>query len=96
MFTDAQLQEIVKNQIEKDEKLGDQAGGSGHLGFVSYRIKKISDPEESQVEKGRTWKISYEYVTIVETEFTYYPDNPPYESLHEKTIILDDSGTIIE
>ena len=92
MFSKEQLNNIVKKKIETDEVLGDQVGGSGHMGNVSYEIDKIEDPVK--IEDG--WKITYEYTTSVITEFTIWPDNPPYESRHSKSITVNDSGEIIK
>jgi len=91
MFTKEQLNNIVRNKIESDEVLGDRAGGSGHMSNVSYDVDKIDNPVK--IKKG--WKIFYEYTTSVITEFTIWPDNPPYESRHSKYIIVNDSGEII-
>ena len=95
MITESKLKDIVKAKITQDEDLGDQAGGSGHLGHVSYLIDSIRKPERVQTDVGDEWKISYDYTLIVETEFTYYPDNPPREYKYRKTIIIDDDGEII-
>ena len=53
MFTKEQLNIIVRNKIESDEVLGDQAGGSGHMSNVSYDVDKIDNPVK--IKKG--WKI---------------------------------------
>jgi hypothetical protein len=90
-FTDQRLQEIIEAQIAKDEKLGSQSGGSGHLGEVGYVLDGVDEP----VRRGEGWEVTYRYTTIITTEFTVYPDNPPYEYGHEKTITLDDEGKII-
>jgi hypothetical protein len=36
MFSDLKLKNIVNAKISEDETLGDQVGGSGHLGYVTY------------------------------------------------------------
>jgi hypothetical protein len=85
MISKDKIENIVKQRIETDEKLGDQAGGSGHMGNVSYRIDNIDTRE---IEDGKM-EIAYKYTLITITEFTYYPDNPPYESSRENTVIID-------
>ena len=95
MFTEPELRDIIKDKISHDEKLAEQVGGSGHLGYVSYKIDSIGKPERIQIEAGDGWKIIYAYTVIVETEFTYYPDNPPYEYKYKKTNIIDDKRKII-
>jgi len=85
------VEQIVRNQIETIEKLGDQAGGSGHKGHITYRVDDI---QTSLLEDGST-EVSYNYTLMVETEFTYYPDNPPYEIPVTGIIFLDPQGNII-
>ena len=95
MFSDSDPRDIVNAKIKEDEDLGEKVGGSGHLGFITYEIDKICKPEGVKTQKGQAWEITYVYTIIVETEFTHYPDNPPYERKYKKTIIVDDKGNII-
>lgn len=92
MFSKEKIRDIVDYRIKMDEKLGDQAGGSGHMSHVDYVINEINEP----VISGANWKIRYKYTIIITTEFTYYPDNPPYEYPHTNEIIIDAEGKIIE
>ena len=95
MFSEKNLKDIVDKQISKDEKLGDQAGGSGHMSYVSYSIDEIKKPEKAKIDGKDCWKIEYHYTLTVETEFTYYPDNPPYTYKYGKTIFVDGDGNLI-
>ena len=61
-FTDEKLREIVEGQIRKDENLGSQSGGSGHMGHVEYVLDGIDEP----VKTGEAWDITYKYTVIVE------------------------------
>ena len=90
MFTKKEVEEIIKKKIESDEKLGEQSGGSGHLCYVSYRLKDFlsKDLPDNQVQ------IHYKYSIFVETEFTYEPDNPAYEYKHSKIIVVDKNKNI--
>jgi len=87
MLSNIDIENIVKQNIETDESLGDQAGGSGHMGNVSYRIDDI---KTSKTRPGKL-EISYKYTLITVTEFTYYPDNPPYETSKENTMVVNES-----
>jgi len=78
-----QIEKIVRQKIESDENLGSQAGGSGHLGHVSYEINKLNFEEVND-----EYVVEYDYTLYTETEFTYYPDNPPYESSYRKRLTL--------
>ncbi|MBI4649459.1 MAG: hypothetical protein HY738_23385 [Bacteroidia bacterium] len=92
MFTKDELKEILISRIESDEKLGYQAGSGDHIGHIDYDLDTFSEPIE--VEKG--WLVSYEYLTVVTTEFTIWPENPPMVYRHKKAIIIDEYGKIIE
>ena len=91
-FNTVEIRNIVSNQIEKDESLGEQVGGSGHLGYVDFQIDSIDEPKK--VPEG--WEITYRYTVSVTTEFTIYPDNPPSENGYEKTIVVDEKGDLVK
>ena len=95
MFTESEVRNIIQTKTRQDENIGEQVGGSGHSGYVSYEIVNINKPERVQTGTRDGWRITYVYILIVETEFTYYPDNPPYEYKYRKTVIIDDKGQII-
>lgn len=91
MITEKGIEELIKSYIEKTENLGEQFGGSGHLSFTSYQLiefkhEKINDDQV---------RARFTYIVSVETEFTYYPDNPPYETEYEKEIVIDKENKII-
>ncbi len=90
MLSEAKLREIVEQDIRTHEKLGDQTGGSGHHAYTSYSIDKIEVPRKLD-DDAEKWIIEYSYTIIVETEFTYYPDNPPYEYEHEGRVLGNSS-----
>jgi len=77
-FSPEKIREQVAHKIAKTHQLGYKSGGSGHLGHISFEIDKIEEPQ--QTDKG--WLVDYEYTLIIETEFTYYPDNPPHTEPH--------------
>jgi len=86
-----EVEKLIRSYIEKIENLGEQSGGSGHLSFTSYQLiefdhKKINDDQV---------KARFTYIVVVDTEFTYYPDNPPYETEYEKKIVIDKEKNII-
>ncbi|MFC2102647.1 hypothetical protein ACFLS7_06590 [Bacteroidota bacterium] len=91
MLTEEKIKEIVDAHILKTEKLGDRAGGSGHMSFVYHRIDGI---ESRPLNEGKT-EISFDYTLLTETEFTYYPDNPPYESPYKGVIVVNSEGQVI-
>ncbi len=91
MLSDEKIKEIVETRIQRTEKLGFQSGGSGHMGHVSFRIDDIKSRD---LEGGKT-EISFSYILMVETEFTYYPDNPPYEYPASGTLLIESNDQIL-
>ncbi len=92
MSDNYEIEKLVGSFIEANHKLGDQAGGSGHLSFVSYFINDIKTQELMNGKK----LVRFSYTISVESEFTIYPDNPPYESHYSMQILVDDKNQIIE
>ncbi len=85
MITREELEKMIIEKIESEEKLGEQSGGSGHMGFVDYTIDNIDEPVLT--EEG--YSVSYNYTLIITTEFTYEPDNPPYRVPVSKSLLID-------
>lgn len=92
MFSDEQIEKIIRKKIESEEKLGTHAGGSGHLNDISYNIDDIQEP----VKCDEGWEVTYQYTIVVISEFTVWPDNPPHEHRNAKKIILDEKGNIVK
>jgi len=92
LFNKDEISKIVWKQIEKDESLGEQVGGSGHLSHISCTIDGVDEPKK--VPEG--WEVTYRYTVSITTEFTIYPDNPPRENGYEKTIVVDEKGDVIK
>jgi hypothetical protein len=91
MLSEKDIEELIKKQISKDEKTGEHAGGSGHLSFVTSSI----DQTVIKKEEKNHLVITYWYTISIESEFTCYPDNPPYVNHYKRTIIIDKKGRII-
>jgi hypothetical protein len=87
---------IAKAHIEKEHSIGESAGGSGHLGYTSIKGLMIDGIQQLAVKGDGGWKITYRYRLVTETEFTCYPDNPPYESSYAREIVVDKKGEVIE
>ncbi|MHA1684423.1 MAG: hypothetical protein ACTSUE_26030 [Promethearchaeota archaeon] len=95
MIEKGTLNQIACNFIEKMEALGGSAGGSGHAGYKSYMLDGVTMLEERYVGEITVFLIEISYTIFVETEFTYYPDNPPHEYKYKKHILIDESGAFI-
>lgn len=92
MFSKEEIIEIIRQKIQQDEKLGEQSGGSEHLGHIEFKLNHFISEQLSEDKL----KIKYHYTLVVETGFTYYPDNPPMEYPHQKMIIVDRNKKITE
>jgi len=84
-WTKNDIERAVCKDIEEKEQLGDQASSSGHLSFVSYQLDYTKEP----LLTPNGYLVEYGYTLIIETEFTYYPDNPPYENKRTGQILLE-------
>lgn len=92
MISKEKIEQIVSGVIHRDEDIGERAGGSGHMSDTAFTIDEISEP----VEVSDGWEIEYRYTTMISTEFTYEPDNPPYRYHHTKIIIINENGSIVK
>ena len=85
--------DTVTRFIARTEQTGEATGGSGHLSDVSVRDVRVTGIEPAG--EGR-WRVRFGYTITVVTEFTCYPDNPPYEYPKEGEMFIDDDGQEIE
>jgi len=85
MITKEELKKIIGEKIASEETLGEQTGGSGHMGYVDFTIDRMDEP----VLTDKGYSVSYSYTLIITTEFTYEPDNPPYRYPVSKTLLID-------
>ena len=81
----------IRRYIDSNHELGDRAGGSGHMAYVSYNLDgfNFKQREDGNIE------VSFKYTLVTETEFTSYPDNPPFEDELESRVFLDKNFKVI-
>jgi hypothetical protein len=96
MFPKDKLENIITRIITRDEKLGRRVGGSGHSSYTSFIITTLGNPQKTRFKNQIVWQVTYIYTIIVETEFAYYPDNPPQEYRYQKSILLNQNGNIVK
>lgn len=91
--------EIIKNHIqaylEKVEKIGQNGAGSGHLAFKFLEIDSLSHPVSFSRDNIMGFRIEVHYRILIETEFTFYPDNPPQEYRYSKALFCDKNGKVL-
>lgn len=92
MLSDEKLMAIINAWLESSPESGEKAGGSGHLSYVSFSVDRIVKKEKT--EEG--WIVDFEYTQHIETEFTYYPDNPPYKYPFSKRVLVKENGEVVE
>ncbi len=91
MLSESEIIEIINHKIELDEGTGYKEGGSSHLSYKSFQMNSF---ETSRISLQET-EIIYRYTVYVETEFTYFPDNPPTEYQYKKMILVNSKGKIL-
>ena len=96
MLPKSKIEKIVTRVITHDEKLGNNVGGSGHRGYISFVINTLGNPTKKQYKGKVAWELTYIYTITIETEFTYYPDNPPHEYKYQKTLIINQNGRVLK
>jgi len=91
LLTKNEVEKLIRSYIEKTETLGEQIGGSGHLGYIGYNLLDF----KFEHLPAKHWKVIFKYILSIETEFTYEPDNPPMQTEYEKEIIINDHNEVI-
>ena len=85
------LEKKIKERIEKSHKLGEHAGGSGHLAFRSLIQFKMEPPKEILHQGKNAYEISYKFGIYTETEFLHPPEQDElYTERYEEKILVDD------
>ena len=85
------LEQKIKERIEENHKLGEYAGGSGHLAFRSLIEFKIERPKEIVHEGKKAYEIYYKFGIYTETEFLHPPEQDElYTERHEDKVLVDD------
>lgn len=97
MLNKEKLGEIIREEINKHHRLGEHAGGSGHLGYRSITKMEIGDPQEFTFKNKRAFKIKLKYEIYTETEFLHPPEKDDlYTEHHRETIILDENLEVLD
>ena len=69
MIDKSKLKELLLGEIEKRHKLGEQVGGSGHLGYVSLTNLEIGEPAEIEYNGEKTFEIPFTFAFINDIAF---------------------------
>ena len=99
MIDKSKLKELLLGEIEKRHKLGEQVGGSGHLGYVSFTNLEIGEPAEIEYNGEKTFEIPFTFETYTESEFHYATDNNDsddmYRNIHHAKIIVNEELKVL-
>jgi hypothetical protein len=93
MFSKLRVEEIVRKNIEKNERLGNLTDG-GFSAQVLYKLGKINDPKKIKVENKDCWEIVYEYSILV-MEMISLEENKSREYNYRKKTRVDKDGDVI-
>ncbi len=90
MIDEKKMKSIIQEEIEKLRKLGEHAGGSGHLAFRSIIKFKLSEPKEVEYEGKEATEVICKYDIYTETEFLHAPEDDEFYTEHyNDKFILD-------
>ncbi|UCE20461.1 MAG: hypothetical protein JSV84_09040 [Gemmatimonadota bacterium] len=93
IFTTSELKDLILAEISIRHTLGEQVGGSGHLGFVSLTNLEIGEPVEIKFKEKQAFEILFSFETYTESEFHYATDDDDsddmYRSIYHAKIIVD-------
>ncbi|MHA1380457.1 MAG: hypothetical protein ACTSRG_18995 [Candidatus Helarchaeota archaeon] len=97
MVDEKELERIVREEISKKRKLGEYAGGSGHLAFTRIIKFSLGEPKEILYRETKVYEVICEYNIHTETEFLHSPENDIYYTKSYKDrIIFDKELNILE
>ncbi len=83
LMDNVKLKEIISEEIKKQYNIGESAGGSGHLSFVS--ITQIDIEQEMKIEFNNSdaLEVIFSFKTYRESEFLH--DDPEMEMYNTRT-----------
>ena len=70
--------QVILNEIAKHRKIGEHAGGSDHLSFVSITKLDIKDPKQITHDQKPAFEVIFTIETYTETEFMHHPKDDHY------------------
>jgi hypothetical protein len=82
MMDKSKIESIIREEISKLRKLGEHAGGSGHLAYRSLIKFELSEPKEIKYEDKEVFEVICKYDIYTETEFLHPPENDEYYTEH--------------
>ena len=93
MIDTSELKELIIKEISKHHYLGEQVGGSGHLGYVNLTNLEIGEPAEIEYDGKKVFEIPFTFETYTESEFHHATDDDNsddwYRNLYSGKVIVD-------
>lgn len=100
MIDMSKLNKLILEEIGKRHKLGEQVGGSGHLGYVNLTRLDVGEPTEIEFCGEKAYEIPFTFETYTESEFHYATDDDNsddmYSSVYHARIIVDDGLKVLD
>ena len=100
MINKTRLREAVLGEIGKRHKLGEHAGGSGHLGYVHLTNLDMGEPVEIEYNEKLAYEIHFTFETYTESEFHYASDDTDSNDIYSNTcrakIVVDEALRILD
>ncbi len=72
------VKELILDRFKQDHRLGEAAGGSGHLSNISVTRIDTGKPLDTKIGKQPALEIPFTVETYTETEFMHAPEDDVY------------------
>jgi hypothetical protein len=96
MMNIEEIKELILKDIGKKRRLGEHAGGSGHLAFRSIIKFELIEPKETLYEGKQAIEVICKYDIYTETEFLHPPErDEEYTEHYRDRYILDKNLNIL-
>lgn len=100
MFDEQKLEKSIRNYVNNRRQLGQNAGGSGHIGYKSLSDFKLIEVNQKRFKGNDVNEAIITYSIITESEFSYATEEDDgmedfYTSHYMERIIVDKDYNII-
>jgi len=96
---EAKAKEAILHELKVGRKvdIGEQAGGSDHLAYISIMRFDLEPAMQVLIGKAKAWKISFTIETYTETEFLHDPSEDVYYThKYNGIIVLDADYNVLD
>jgi hypothetical protein len=93
----ARIKASILKEFQRQHKLGESPGGTGHLSFTRVTRLEPGTPRDVMRGKQRAIEVPFTIETYTETEFEHSPaDDKYYAHKYVGTIVLDGAMNVLD